>query len=501
MIIFYTEKESFTYLFTGTTCPRTFSDTSKQCSVCGLAAHVWVHPDEGPDAQVWLVPRCHWCNQADGVKGRKVTGKWVTLVEHTFAVTIDEFNHKCNFCVKKFSSKRGVGQHQLKAHPKKDEEKANTIKSTDSGIVCSICGNTFARNDGLRRHLETIHKKSRDDTNDLRKTKFVQPKKEIKEEPVSTSANEALKKFGKKLMKEEPDEEWMDSNKSKVKNEVKKPPPKKKKSKKDLETTKKSSKQKKEEPEDMDMTYQERLLEKFKGPFVHIQGDIENTRWTNVINFANDSLDPRNDKADLDSITRITNFGIPSTSLSSKYDVRNVDESWICMFCRKSSHYGGLGDLFGPYFVTSEQGKSLNLPSPAKPNNKDLVSSFILGGSDQAGAKAKKRQKKKSGSLESPLKGSKQTGSDQRCEVWFHEDCICWLPQIRLIGNQILGLPEAIKVTQKAVCIKCGYRGCTIACSQKKCHNTAHFPCAQELHWEIDEENFLARCANCVNLQ
>ena len=375
-------------------------------------------------------------------------------------------------------------------------------KSTDSGIVCSICGNTFARNDGLRRHLETIHKKSRDDTNDLRKTKFVQPKKEIKEEPVSTSANEALKKFGKKLMKEEPDEEWMDSNKSKVKNEVKKPPPKKKKSKKDLETTKKSSKQKKEEPEDMDMTYQERLLEKFKGPFVHIQGDIENTRWTNVINFANDSLDPRNDKADLDSITRITNFGIPSTSLSSKYDVRNVDESWICMFCRKSSHYGGLGDLFGPYFVTSEQGKSLNLPSPAKPNNsKDLVSSFILGGSDQAGAKAKKRQKKKSGSLESPLKGSKQTGSDQRCEVWFHEDCICWLPQIRLIGNQILGLPEAIKVTQKAVCIKCGYRGCTIACSQKKCHNTAHFPCAQELHWEIDEENFLARCANCVNLQ
>ena len=106
-----------------TTCPRTFSDTSKQCSVCGLAAHVWVHPDEGPDAQVWLVPRCHWCNQADGVKGRKVTGKWVTLVEDTFAVTIDELNHKCNFCDKKFSSKRGVGQHQLKAHPKKDEEK------------------------------------------------------------------------------------------------------------------------------------------------------------------------------------------------------------------------------------------------------------------------------------------------------------------------------------------------------------------------------------------
>ena len=123
MIIFYTEKESFTYLFTGTTCPRTFSDTSKQCSVCGLAAHVWVHPDEGPDAQVWLVPRCHWCNQADGVKGRKVTGKWVTLVDDSFAVTIDEFNHKCDFCDEKFFTKRGVGQHEKRStqkNPKKN---------------------------------------------------------------------------------------------------------------------------------------------------------------------------------------------------------------------------------------------------------------------------------------------------------------------------------------------------------------------------------------------
>ena len=314
---------------------------------------------------------------------------------------------------------------------------------------CNSCGKSFTESGTLNRHIRTIHEG------------------QIKRPPAAASS-------------------------------------KKKKSKKDLERTKKSSKQKnKEEPRDeMNMTHQDRLLEKFKGPFVHIEGDIENPRWSNVINFANDSLDPRNDSkhADLDSISRVTGFGYPLTTLSSKYDVRTVDETWICMFCRKSSHYCGLGDLFGPYFVTSDQGKSLNLPSPVKPNSKDLVSSFILGGSDQAGAKAKKRQKKKSGTPESPLKGSKQAGSDQKCEVWFHEDCICWLPQIRLIGNQILGLPEAIKVTQKAVCLKCGYRGCTIACSQKKCHETAHFPCAQELHWEIDEDDFLARCANCVSM-
>ena len=90
------------------------------------------------------------------------------------------------------------------------------------------------------------------------------------------------------------------------------------------------------------------------------------------------------------------------------------------------------------------------------------------------------------------LKGSGKS-SDQS-EVWFHEDCICWMPQIRLIGCQILGLSEAIRVSQRAVCGKCNYRGSTLACSQMRCRETAHFPCAQDMDWTIDEDNFLARC-------
>ena len=86
-----------------------------------------------------------------------------------------------------------------------------------------------------------------------------------------------------------------------------------------------------------------------------------------------------------------------------------------------------------------------------------------------------------------------QAKSDQS-EVWFHEDCICWMPQIRLIGCQILGLSEAIRVSQRAVCGKCNYRGSTLACSQMRCRETAHFPCAQDMDWTIDEDNFLARC-------
>ena len=161
-----------------------------------------------------------------------------------------------------------------------------------------------------------------------------------------------------------------------------------------------------------------------------------------------------------------------------------------------------MGDLFGPYFIDSSQWKALSMPSPMKSPTKDVVSSFILGGSDQAGAKAKKRLKKKSGNPQetTPPKSSSSSSSksDHKSEVWFHEDCICWLPQIRLVGNQVLGLTEAIRVTQKSVCTKCNNKGCTIACSKAKCRETVHFPCAQALHWSIDEDKFLALCAKHV---
>ena len=76
-----------------TTCDRTFSESSTACTICGCGAHVFV---DGHGDQVFLVPRCHTCNMADGVKGRKLKGKWVTLVEDSFAVSIDECNYQCD---------------------------------------------------------------------------------------------------------------------------------------------------------------------------------------------------------------------------------------------------------------------------------------------------------------------------------------------------------------------------------------------------------------------
>ena len=157
-----------------TTCSRSFSDVSKQCSVCGLAAHVWVHPNDGPDAQVWLVPRCHWCNQADGVKGRKIKPKWRKIEDPTFAVTIDEFKFGCEFCDEKFFSNNGAIQHERKAHPLKYKEKITLQSSGDSNRhinsvhngqtdhKCDSCGKTFSRKDSLKTHINSIHNGQKD---------------------------------------------------------------------------------------------------------------------------------------------------------------------------------------------------------------------------------------------------------------------------------------------------------------------------------------------------
>ena len=43
---------------------------------------------------------------------------------------------------------------------------------------------------------------------------------------------------------------------------------------------------------------------------------------------------------------------------SKQYDSRNIDQTWVCVFCHKTSHFRGLGDLFGPYWVKADKVKT-----------------------------------------------------------------------------------------------------------------------------------------------
>lgn len=63
------------------------------------------------------------------------------------------------------------------------------------------------------------------------------------------------------------------------------------------------------------------------------------------------------------------------------------------------------------------------------------------------------------------------------------------------ISNNLSGLEDAISSSRKALCFKCNLPGSTLGCISVGCRELAHFHCAKEAHWAIDEYNFQARCS------
>lgn len=231
---------------------------------------------------------------------------------------------------------------------------------------CKVCHKEFGHKKNVIRHMATIHEKK------------------ISSSDLKSKTESKSKSTSKKLDVRRKSSEIKSSNINKKSN-----------AKNGGRDIKGSSKVNNE-----DFTEQERLFSEFKGPFARVEGEISNVRWTNIINNTTDALDPQQERDqpefDLDQVTKVTGFGYTLTTLNKNYNPRLTDESWICVFCRKPGHFSGLGDLFGPYFIDSIQWDSLHMPSPEKITSKsDLASSFILGGSDQAGAKAKRRQAQK----------------------------------------------------------------------------------------------------------
>ena len=251
-------------------------------------------------------------------------------------------------------------------------------------------------------------------------------------------------------------------------------------------------------------TEQEILLEKHRGPFVRIEGDTNSPIWSRVINSTSDPLSRTEEssapKADLEMKVRAAGFGTHSTTLSSKYDPKKPDESWLCVFCKKPSHYKGLGDLFGPYFASRDVMLSVSQRSPQK--KQDLASKFIIGGAD------KKKRKKTSENCVSelpvvpaavPVHQQNQlpgvSGSGAGVEVWFHEDCICWVQGIQLVGHNLLGLDDAVRASHKELCVRCHVTGSTVGCVKTGCRQTCHYLCALQSAWLIDGESFQALCS------
>ena len=258
------------------------------------------------------------------------------------------------------STPKGVGSQKPKV---KDEIKQETPAEK---FECEVCHKEFGHKKNVIRHMATIHEK-KISSSDLKsktesKSKITSKKPDVRRKSSEIKSSNINKKSNAKNGGRDI------KGGSKVNNE--------------------------------DMSEQERLFSEFKGPFARVEGEISNVRWTNIINNTTDALDPQQERDqprfDLDQVTKVASFGYTLTTLNKNYNPRLTDESWICVFCRKPGHFSGQGDLFGPYFIDSIQWNSLHLPSPEKISSKsDLAASFILGGSDQAGAKAKRREAQK----------------------------------------------------------------------------------------------------------
>lgn len=105
----------------------------------------------------------------------------------------------------------------------------------------------------------------------------------------------------------------------------------------------------------------------FNGPYIHIIGSKENPSAIAIVNVAQkeeEKLNKTQTKRSVSTaVSRIKNRTVGHLStLSPTYDAFNRDKTWVCIFCQKGSHHGGLGDLYGPYYIKKDSDER-NSPS------------------------------------------------------------------------------------------------------------------------------------------
>lgn len=97
-------------------------------------------------------------------------------------------------------------------------------------------------------------------------------------------------------------------------------------------------------------------LNKFRGPYVHVSRD----GTLEVINAPlNEEISEKQNKFKKSLISqrpadRNKVRGLHVSTLSNKYDATTRDVSWMCVFCKLGPHKFGLGDLFGPFILSTE---------------------------------------------------------------------------------------------------------------------------------------------------
>ena len=185
--------------------------------------------------------------------------------------------------------------------------------------------------------------------------------------------------------------------------------------------------------------------EKSKGPFVHIEGSVDNPDICSVVNnpFGNEKRTDKNDKHKKTASVAVSTVHMARLPSEKSIFVPNntvIDDStssWVCTLCKKHSSYKFLGDLFGPYYTDG------HIPNPRT----------LQENPGPSGSKKKKATESESSSKKS--KGNRKSSDSfpEPSEVWVHEDCLAWADGVLLIGQKVYGLEEATKVASVTVSI------------------------------------------------
>lgn len=127
---------------------------------------------------------------------------------------------------------------------------------------------------------------------------------------------------------------------------------------------------------------------------------------------------------------------------------------WLCVVCHhRPNQFDSLGDLFGPYRISLDN------------NDEDLTLEF-------------KPDKK----------------MENFKEIWIHEGCAVWTPNILLKDNRLKGISSALEGSSNLKCSQCKKFGASLMCHKHGCKKKFHFPCALYNETYFDKQNFTIYC-------
>lgn len=263
---------------------------------------------------------------------------------------------------------------------------------------------------------------------------------------------------------------------------------------------------------------------KYKGPFVQVKTDGSHLVINAPIN-EDDSDKPQNKTKkfanSMNNSERSKIRGLHVSTLSTKYDADTTDASWMCVFCKTGPHKMRLGDLFGPYIISTKSNEFAESKTDEdffsdRRTRESLASKLIPKVEPQAAAGSSAKSKKRKlteptattsqqppstattakvpPTPEDMFNGMVKAGSDSDSyEVWMHEDCLAWAPGVYIIGTRIVGLEAAIWNCCRHQCRICLNYGAMVSCLRRGCNAEAHVVCARKHDWELSDE-FKAHC-------